>query len=349
MRPIKPAVEVSGEALREEIGAYAGMFICCAGYEERALHSAKIVGRPNAARLFVIRLVGGDAANEAAFSAAQAHFGGLADEEVIDYDLARIPSAGQELNRVFSKVVLPHHQRIYVDISGLPGHGICQLLFALRERFRSNDIVCIYTAASEYYPQKHEYIKSLTPEGELEADALPDSLTYEASDNLILPAFQGFSVKQEKTCLFLLAGFEKHRSVTVVESINPTRLVLIYGTPPSEELRWREELSRKLHADLFTNVPRAEESVMTLDIPGLCNVLEEYYSMLYDEMSVVLCPINSKLQTVASYLFWERYRDVQLCFPLPVQYLPSRSSLGHGSIFSFSLPPVPQVQAFLGI
>jgi hypothetical protein len=345
---VEPAAETAEHAIRDRIAADSGIFICCAGYEERALHSARVVGRPKSGLLFVIRLIGGDAANDAAFAAAQRHFGVLAGNEVIDYDLGRIPAAGQELARAFSKVVLAHHQKIYVDISGLPGHGICQLLFALRERFKSNSIVCIYTAAAEYYPQKSEYLKSLTPDGRFDADALPESLTYEAADNLILPAFQGFSVKQERTCLFLLAGFEKHRSVTVVESINPTRLVLVYGTPPSAELRWREDLSRKLHADLFTNVPRAEEAVVTADIPQLCTLFEEYYSMLYDDMSIVLCPINSKLQTVATYLFWERYRDVQLCFPLPVQYLPSRSSLGCGAIFTFTFPPVPQVQAFLG-
>jgi hypothetical protein len=114
-------------------------------------------------------------------------------------------------------------------------------------------------------------------------------------------------------------------------------------------MQWREELSRKLHSDLFANVTRAEESMVTIDIPGLCNLLEHYYSMLYDDMSIVVCPINSKLQTVASYLFWERFRDVQLCFPLPVQYLPSRSSVGSGQVFISTLPPVPQVAAFLGL
>jgi hypothetical protein len=348
-KQVHPAKLVAIDDLRTEIASDGGLFVCCAGYEERALYVARTLGRENIACLRVVRLVNGDAANDAAFKDAQEIFSGIGGEETVEYDLTRITAAASSLRQAFADLVLPGDERVYVDISGFPGHGICQVLFALREKFKSNSVVCVYTAAAEYYPQEEEYRQCLDKSGAFRAEALPDSLTYEAADNLILPVFQGFSVRQEKTCLFLLAGFEKHRSVTVVESINPTRLVLIYGTPPRPDLQWREELSRKLHADLFANVIRAEEAVITLDVPALYQLFELYYSMLYDDMSIVVCPINSKLQTVASYLFWEQYRDVQLCFPLPVRYLPSRSSVGHSDVFRFNMPPVPQVAALLGL
>ena len=334
--------------LHTAIGEDCGLLICCAGFEDRAFKVASCVQRSPHTQVRIIRLLGGDAANDRAFARMEEAYGKIMPEETIDYDLASPATAGSQLVELLSDLYIPEDRSIYLDISGFPGHGVCQVLYALRLVFASHRVTCLYTEAADYYPKKEEYEKSIAKNGELKTEKLPDSLTYEAKENLILPVFSGFSVRQDRTCLFLLAGFEKHRSVTALDGINPTRLLVIYGTPPNPKMHWREKLSRDLHADLFANIERAEESIETYDLYGMLGLFEQYYFMLYNEMSIVVCPINAKLHTVASYLFWERFRDVQLCFPLPVRYIPERSSVGSGHIYAISLPLVPQVTAFRG-
>jgi len=222
------------------------------------------------------------------------------------------------------------------------------MLLAVRGAFPVHSVVCVYTAANEYYPTEKEFRSSVNPQGRIDSLSLPDSLTYEAADNLILNVFSGFSVRQERTCLVLFAGFEKHRSVAAIESCNPSRLLVVYARSAETSLSWREDLSRQLHADLLPGVERAEEALLTTQVADVCEVLELYYSMVYDDMAVVLAPLNSKLHTIACYLFWELYRDVQLSFPLPVRYIPARSSRGVGRTYRVELPRTPQVSALLG-
>ena len=69
------------------------------------------------------------------------------------------------------------------------------------------------------------------------------------------------------------------------------------------------------------------------------DVLEKYYSYLTDEYDLVISPICSKMNSVAAYLFWERYGEVQLTFPLPIGYDPKNSPTGVERTFCLDLPP----------
>jgi hypothetical protein len=60
--------------------------------------------------------------------------------------------------------------------------------------------------------------------------------------------------------------------------------------------------------------------------------------MLYDNHNICISPINSKMQTVATYLIWEMFRDIQLVFPMPIKYLANRFSSGIGQTYYIELP-----------
>jgi hypothetical protein len=73
-------------------------------------------------------------------------------------------------------------------------------------------------------------------------------------------------------------------------------------------------------------VIKAEEVTSTGVIDDNLKLLMEYYDNLYDDHSIAVCPINSKIQAVSATLAWEIYPDIQLTFPVPVRYLPKRFS-----------------------
>jgi hypothetical protein len=54
-------------------------------------------------------------------------------------------------------------------------------------------------------------------------------------------------------------------------------------------------------------------------------------------VGLVIAPICSKMHVVTSYLFWEKYGEVQLTFPVPIGYDPSKSPRGFRLTYSVKL------------
>lgn len=230
---------------------------------------------------------------------------------------------------------------IYVDISGVPAHAICTILANVRELFPTKVVAIIYTSAKDYIPTHQEYLElvsnSSSATGEIEY--VPRTMALEMSDNLIPGRFSGHRSAHSTTTLLLFAGYEVHRSSGVIEAINPSRLVLIYGVPGEEGLCWRNDLSQRLHKRFESSRSCAIEHVSTLHVSESLNLLEEYYLYMFDDHDFSISPVCSKMQTVAVYLFWEKYREVQLVFPLPIGYDPKQAPLGVGCTYVSYLPP----------
>jgi hypothetical protein len=225
---------------------------------------------------------------------------------------------------------------VWVDVSALPMQGICSTLAAVRETLPNLGVRVMYTEARKYFPSKAEAAA---------AEGKPlSAMSQEMATNLI-PKHFGGSSSAVSTCLIVFAGYEKHRSFGVVDELNPSKLVLMFGRPGNEQLAWRLSWSQKLHAELVGRCPTATEIVSTLDPIQSIRLLNTYYSFLFADHNIAVAPICSKMQCVASYLFWERYRDVQLVFPLPVTYLPRRFSEGCRDTFQFMLPTITEMSA----
>jgi len=129
------------------------------------------------------------------------------------------------------------------------------------------------------------------------------------------------------------------RSSGVIDSINPSLLLLIYGKPAGPHLSWRLDLSRELHRKFETSRRTAIETVSTLDFNESLSILEDYYEYLFEDYDFTISPICSKMQVIGVYLFWERYKEVQLVFPMPVAYNLNRSPQGSSDTYITLLEP----------
>lgn len=226
---------------------------------------------------------------------------------------------------------------IAVDVSGMPAHAICQVLRCVRE-FRPDEKQSIlYTAAKEYLPHKRDCVDILARKNTI--DLMPDSLALEMSENLLLDEFRGYRSENARSFLAIFAGFEVHRSAGVIDAINPSMLLLMYGQPGEKQNAWRIELSKILHEKFETGRRAAKEEVSTLQIRESINILEEYYHFMIDDYDMILSPVGSKMQTVASYLFWEQYGEIQLTFPIPIGYNPDNRPKGVSGSYIATLYP----------
>lgn len=229
--------------------------------------------------------------------------------------------------------------RFGIDVSGMTSYLTCLVLNSVRMRHPFGNQQIFYTSAKIYQPSKKEYHELIQKQGGEEIDYIPKSMALEMSENLVIDTFSGYQNRDGKTCLCLFAGYEVHRSSGVLEDVNPSILLLLYGKPGTSNLEWRLELSRKLHRRFERSRGSATEIVSTLDPREGINVLEEYYNYLIDDYDFIIAPVCSKMNVISAYLFWERYGEVQLTFPLPIGYNPELSPVGVDKTYMLTLPP----------
>lgn len=334
---VLPSPTIVRRAELRQRASNCGLLILASGFEDRALTVLRSLRGDVPQRTILISFPEGTAENDAAAKEMGERISGTtSDHERITFDPYQPEPFITNLRDTLYRWGPDTFGEIWLDISGLPMHGICIVLALVRQRF-SNPVRVLYTEANEYYPKRSET--------SIAADQPPAALSKEMAANVIPSIFAG-SATDSLTCLVVFAGYERHRVVGIVDELNPSKLVLVYGRPEREELDWRLGWSERLHRDLATMRPTSSEVVSTLDPLQSLTVLREYYDYLFEDHNFVIAPVCSKMQAVAASLFWERFRDVQLAFPVPVAYLPGRFSRGARSTFEWLVPPANQIAEF---
>ncbi|MDR6626203.1 hypothetical protein [Caulobacter segnis] len=263
----------------------------------------------------------------------------LAEERIHVVTLRDTDIAGfsADFNKALAN--LPRDVRaMAVDISGMPAYLICTVLRILREHRSRERQTILYTSAQDYTPTRAEYDRIIADAHE-EIELVPRSMVLEMGDNLVLDAFSGYRSQAGKTCLVIFAGYDPHRTAGVLDAVNPALLLLLYGKPGNPELAWRLDLSQRLHKKFERGRRTATEIVSTLEVSESLETLEEYYNYLIDDYDLVIAPISSKMDTLATYLFWERYGEVQLTFPIPIGYNPDNCPQGASTTYQMVLEP----------
>ena len=204
-------------------------------------------------------------------------------------DAARPDEYLERLKRILYRWRPDTKGEVWVDISALPMQGICATLAAVREVLPGVTCQVVYTEAEAYYPTEEQVTEDAGGKRPLVA------LSKEMSTNLIPKRFGGSS-SDVSTCLVVFAGYEAHRSLGVVDELNPSKLVLVFGRPERRELEWRLSWSQGIHGLLRKARPTADEIVSTLDPMESLALLNRYYDYLFADHNVAVSPICSVSQ-----------------------------------------------------
>jgi hypothetical protein len=324
----------------EEVDA----LIVAAGFEERAFKVLPDGKFKQDAHCILIRFENSVTGNDEVFDrfhvVAQQHFT-PSNLHVIALSHGDLGRFEEDLGNLI--VTLPRSlRRFAIDVSGIPSYAICATLRVVRVHRSEERQTVFYTAAIQYNPTREEYDR-LSARSPDEIELLPKSMALEMAENLVPDSFAGYRSHNAKTCLVVFAGYEAHRSTGVIEAINPSLLLLLYGRPGDDSLGWRLDLSRKLHRKFERGRRAATEVVSTLHVRESLDTLQLYYDYLIDDYDFVVSPICSKMHVIATYLFWEMYGEVQLTFPIPIGYNPQYGPRGIGSTYAVTLEPKRQL------
>lgn len=318
----------------------ADLLILAAGFEDRAFHFLHSSRFNKESRCAIIKFENSDDYSERISEKFMFELNRkFKKENIFEYSFNSSKVSKFEEEFVQLLYGLPEVSgKVWIDISGMPTHLICSVLNACRGLSPGSSQTIVYTSACDYHPSEVEYLKlkSKNPNG---IEFLPKSMAREMSEVLILKSFSGHRSKEGVSCLAVFAGYEVHRTSGVIDNINPSMLLLLYGRPGSSELEWRLDLSKSLHKKFVSTRRTAIEEVSTLHIHESIEVLEEYYQYLFEDYDFTIAPVCSKMQVVATFLFWERYREIQLVFPLPIGYEIEFSPKGVGKTYLTNLEP----------
>jgi hypothetical protein len=320
------------------ITAELDVFVLAMGFEDRAFEILKEAKFRDDAMCICIRYVnsvaGNDLVRQKYMNVLQEKF---SRSNVVEVPLeeGKVEKFAEDLKVALSEVNI-ERQQFGIDVSGMTSYAICLALKSVREVRPFRKLSVFYTSAKEYEPDKGDY-ELLKQKLGSEIDYLPKSMALEMSDNLVVDAFSGHRSGDGKACLALFAGYEVHRSSGTIDATNPSLLLLMYGDPGDGTLSWRLDLSKRLHAKFEKNRRCATEVVSTLQLQQSLDVLEQYYNFLIDDHDLIIAPVCSKMHSVAAYLFWEKYGEIQLTFPLPIGYNPEHRPRGVGSTYSVEL------------
>ena len=316
------------------------VLILAAGFEDRAFHVlSNGIFSPGCLCVLVRyrNVIGGlDQIASRFLSQAQEKFG---PERVTVLDLSHQDPHGYE-DALFSCLARtsPRLGLVGIDVSGMPAYCVCSTLKAVRDLHVSSEQLVFYSAAREYNPSHAEYLR-LTSGDRDEIELLPRSMALEMAEVLILRSFSGYRSHSARSCLAIFAGYEAHRANGMVEEVNPALLLLMYGRPGDERFAWRLDLSQRLHRKFERQRPTASEVVSTLEVKEALFVLDDYYDKLIDDYDLVVAPIGSKMNSVAAFLFWERYGETRIAFPIPIGYNVDYRPTGTSDCYVLRLPP----------
>lgn len=327
-------VDLKGDqfaALMQSVSA----FICAAGFETRAGQvplAAKVSRNP-----IIVAFANGPTENDEAFEKFARKFEKVPGFDVCQLDLAHVEKFESNIENSLRQLRNFEGGRLVLDISGLPNFAICITVMKVRQLFPTTNLTLLYTEAEEYFPQKMDFERIKRKAHRPGASTFPEYLSSRAVNMFMPSMFSGVALGHNDTCLIVFAGYEPHRTTCVIDATNPSKLVMVYGEPVRADLKWRLALSRIMHGGIDDLLLKTEEVTSTGKIDDNLNLLLEYYEYLYDDHVLCVCPTNSKIQAVASVLAWERYPDIQLTFPIPVQYLPKKFSVECRNTFAIDL------------
>jgi hypothetical protein len=327
------------------------LFIAAGGFEDRSLAFAKRVNARNfnAERSIIVRYANQIAANEPNYVMLlerTRRFCRHVETVSVDDDAPLQSCLG--LKTAIQEITsIAEGRHAVIDVSAMRHMWAIQALHACVQSGLTVDIV--YTEARTYYPSARDRNRVLSAHRGHESDGAVELLQSTSLKGVhILPDFIGNFRPGRRTCLVVFAGFEPQRIGRLIDVYAPGSVVVLYGRSPRADLEWRTEFSRTLHNDVFATWHTREEYVSTLDVNDIITVLDRIFSVVRVEYDVALAPHCSKMQGIASYLFWCFHPEIQLVFSSPVKFNVGHYSNGAGETYWYPVTPDAVQRAVAG-
>lgn len=251
------------------------------------------------------------------------------------------------------------------DISASSGNLILSVLHALIKYRDSISLRILYSEPARYFPLQEDY------------DTNPENLVLRACDSGDADSYQEYGVCDvDSNELYPgIDGENRPEYIIAVPSLRTSRLVRclshlsdqplsspdkyiywILSEPPSNELKWRQDLQRKMVSNTLSSLvgfaasdPLAPQlnsennaTCSTLDYRDILHqVIQEADRRIGNNISLV--HMGSKLQALGIAFALSARNEISVCYAKPVEYNPTRYTEGIGPMWQLDVPNLAEV------
>lgn len=240
--------------------------------------------------------------------------------------------------RSLCKGVLQEFSEIIVDISAMAKFLILVVIVVLLNEGKRVRVV--YSSAKEYAPSKEEYDKVFSKMG-AQLTAFAGQPSSGISAILRSVCLSSTRMQGQPVCAVAFTSFNEELIRHSVGTLNPHRLIMINGIPPSPDFFWRAFATQRIHQNLINEYSEEnpiavvtgllERSVSTLDYRETLNELVRIRKIIGTYARIIYFATGSKMQTVALALLKVAFNDVHIEYPTPDSYYFKEYSKGVGN------------------
>ncbi|HKO44823.1 MAG TPA: hypothetical protein VJU84_16210 [Pyrinomonadaceae bacterium] len=307
-----------------------GVLITAAGFEERALASARMVKRGAGQHVLVLRYKPKNKQNkidEVVSSFVEKGFSILPDNivEFDRYDPEIFPS---QLQNRLSQL---NPRSVIVDISAMSKLAMLLCLDVCWKMDLSTSV--FYAEAKEKGPKIQEYDKAKA-ENNLHR---PSIQVYTGIHGVVrVTRLSSVAMQGQPTAALAFMSFNESLTQVLLNAVYPSRLFLINGKSPAWS--WREEATAWIHELLRSEWPSADNPLVNSNHNALpsratstiqygetvCTLLDLYWKLAVDHR-ILLAPTGSKMQTLGCFFVKALHPDIHIEYPTPEGFLDTYS------------------------
>jgi hypothetical protein len=328
MNPLMPPIEPCGSLQLE----YKDTVIHAPGFEDRTMAIARCVGSSTAAHAILLDYLPFNPDNRLR-AVRDALCGRGIEVSVDDILLYNRFAPGDFEERLRRRLRHLGARRVFIDISSMSKLAIMLVLNVCRSL--ALHVTILYTEAEEYGPSESEF-QNARAKNEIHRPSLQVFTGVHGVvrvDSLASVAMQG-----QPTAAIVFMSFNDALTQVLLNTVYPSRLFLINGSPPSH--RWRESAIAWIHDQVRReweeDNPTKSNSEGTVALPGRSlstleyrdsvSMLIELYWLLSDRYRILLAPAGSKMQTVGCSLAKALHPDIHIEYPSPEGFTKEYSS-----------------------
>ena len=323
------------------IGGRRVIFIAAMGFEDRALTFPNELAASDMHGVVIpIRYVhpkGNNHESEFRTLFANNHSWQLNE---IKYSISRAHDFEPLFDKTLKAISVSENDVVIVDISAMSKFLI--LVTLLRLWGHKKDMRLVITTAKTYAPSKNEFVETMNTQGRSVRTIAGQPSTGVAailrSNCMVSTRMQG-----QPACAIAFTSFNEELIRHAIGTLNPRRLILINGMPPSPIGKWRASATQAIHSRLIdeyaSDNPIDTESgilrhtVSTLLYRETLDLLEALHTKYGLTERMIYFATGSKMQTVALAIHRHHHADVHVEYPTPDSYYFQEYSKGVDKVY----------------
>jgi hypothetical protein len=161
-----------------------------------------------------------------------------------------------------------------------------------------------------------------------------------------LPGFEG-DIRTRNNFLVVLLGFEGYRSLALLDYNEPHSALALIGDPNGNESGGYIAQARENNHLFLDHYMISQAIIPSIDHPkriaeyiesSISNFFNDVEDRNIDDFNIYASVLGTKIQSIGLYLFWLKYKNVQLIYPNPSKRRIGTGTTGTSFIFQITKP-----------